>query len=206
VPAGVFTIGSASRLLRVPVATIRTWEKRYGLVVPARSNGGQRLYTREQLEQLRFVVEHIRDGMRPGEAYRLLQQGQHNGTALEVTLALTTAAPAEARRAIDEFAAELEEEHRFNLRLLVSELVANAVRHGRVQDEGTVRVVARKGPQVVRVEVSDDGGGFDWQTRPQTYGGRGLPLIAALAHRWGLTFDGGTTAWFELRRSAAPIG
>lgn len=194
---GVFTIGSASRLLRVPVATIRTWEKRYGLVVPARSNGGQRLYTREQLDQLRFVVDRVAEGMRPGEAYRLLQG---SATSLDVTLAATARAPEAARRALEELAAELGEEQRFSLRLLVSELVANAVRHGRQQEGATVRLVARKGPERIHVEVSDQGDGFDWEAYGDSDGGRGLPLVAALAERWGLTFEGGTTAWFELQR------
>jgi DNA-binding transcriptional MerR regulator len=201
VSGGVFTIGSAARLLRVPVATIRTWEKRYGLVVPARSNGGQRLYTREQLEQLRFVVARISEGMRPGEAYRLLQQG--SALSLDVTLAATTRAPEAARRALEQLQAELSDEQHFNLRLLVSELVANAVRHAKGDEDATLRVTARVGADRVHIEVSDQGDGFDWKARPRSNGGRGLPLVAALADRWGLTFEGGTTAWFELRRLPA---
>jgi DNA-binding transcriptional MerR regulator len=199
VTGGVFTIGSASRLVRVPVATIRTWEKRYGLVVPARSNGGQRLYTREQLEQLRFVVDRISEGMRPGEAHRLLRG---SSLAVDVVLPPNTTAPEQARRAVDDIGAGLADEQRFNLRLLVSELVANAVRHAEAGNGSTIRLTARAGAERVRVEVSDQGSGFDWQTRPPSSGGRGLPLIAALADRWGLTFEDGTTAWFELRRSA----
>jgi len=200
VAAGVYTIGSAARLLRVPVATIRTWEKRYGFVVPARSHGGQRLYTREQLEQLRFVVDRISEGLRPGEAYRLLQGRM---TSLDVSFPATLHAPEAARRAVDEFAAELDEEQRFNLRLLVSELVANAVRHGHLHDGATVRLSARKGPERIHVEVIDEGDGFAWGEGSSPDGGRGLPLLAALADRWGLTFDGGTTAWFELARMPA---
>jgi DNA-binding transcriptional MerR regulator len=204
VAGGVYTIGSAARLLRVPVATIRTWEKRYGLVVPARSNGGQRLYTREQLDQLRFVVARISEGMRPGEAYRLLQQG--SALSLDVTLPATTRAPEAARRALDDFAVDLGDEQHFNLRLLVSELVANAVRHAKGDDEATLRLTARVGGDRVHVEVSDQGGGFDWKARPRSNGGRGLPLVAAVADRWGLTFENGTTAWFELRRPQPAIG
>jgi DNA-binding transcriptional MerR regulator len=197
----VYTIGSAARLLRVPVATIRTWEKRYGFVVPARSSGGQRLYTREQLDQLRFVVERIGEGMRPGEAYRLLRG---SAVSLELVLPATPRAPEAARRAIDELARELGEEQRFNLRLLVSELVANAVRHAASGDGASIRMTARTGPERVHVEIADQGGGFDWRSRSgdgDGDGGRGLPLVAALADRWGLTFDGGTVAWFELRRA-----
>jgi DNA-binding transcriptional MerR regulator len=204
VAGGVYTIGSAARLLRVPVATIRTWEKRYGLVVPARSSGGQRLYTREQLDQLRFIVARISEGMRPAEAYRLLQQG--SAASVDVTLAATPRAPEAARRALETLAVDLPEEQHFNLRLLVSELVANAVRHAKGDEDATLRVTARVGPERVHVAVSDQGGGFDWKTRPRSHGGRGLPLVAALADRWGLTFEAGTTAWFELRRQQPAIG
>ena len=186
------------------MATIRTWEKRYGLIVPVRSSGGQRLYTRAQLEQLRFVVTRISEGMRPAEAYRLLQEG--TDAAVDVTLEATPRAPEAARRALDDVSAGLGEEHRFNLRLLASELVANAVRHAADEQPGTVRVTARVGPERVHVAVTDQGGGFDWETRPRSHGGRGLPLVAALADRWGLTFEAGTTAWFELRHTPQAIG
>jgi DNA-binding transcriptional MerR regulator len=53
-------------------ATIRTWESRYSLVVPTRSHGGQRLYSRDQVDQLRFVKDEVARGRRPGEAHRLL--------------------------------------------------------------------------------------------------------------------------------------
>jgi DNA-binding transcriptional MerR regulator len=197
VTAGVFTIGSAARILQVPVATIRTWEKRYGGIVPARSSGGQRLYTREEIERLRFVASRIAEGMRPGEAHRLLHADDGLAALLELELPADTTAPGVARRAIDGFAAGLPDEPRFNLRLLVSELVANSVRHGAGVN---VRLHAKIDGERVRVEISDDGVGFTWSKGEScSEGGRGLPLVAALAERWGLTFDRGTTAWFELR-------
>jgi anti-sigma regulatory factor (Ser/Thr protein kinase) len=140
--------------------------------------------------------------MRPGEAYRLLRG---SSLAVDVSLPASTSAPEQARRAVDDIGAGLADEQRFNLRLLVSELVANAVRHAATQNGSTIRLTARTGTARVRVEVSDQGDGFDWKTRPPSSGGRGLPLIAALADRWGLTFEDGTTAWFELRRSTPAI-
>ncbi|HSP71818.1 MAG TPA: MerR family transcriptional regulator [Gaiellaceae bacterium] len=199
--AGVYSIGSAARLLRVPPATIRTWEKRYGIVVPQRTDGGQRLYSHDQLEQLRFVVERIGAGMRPGEAHRLLREA---ATSLELELPGDTHAPAAARRAVEPLAQGLPDDVRFQLRLLVSELVANSVRHAGLNGGATVRIRARLEPDRVHVEVHDRGR-FDWRD-PEPHvadaeGGRGLPLVAALSIRWGLTFDGGTTAWFELPRA-----
>ena len=49
----LFSIGAVARMLDLSAATIRTWETRYGYVVPQRSKGGQRLYSRDQVDQLR---------------------------------------------------------------------------------------------------------------------------------------------------------
>ena len=59
-------------MLGVPTATLRTWEERYGIVMPDRSPGGHRLYTRDHVEQLRFVLRSIEQGMQPADAHRLL--------------------------------------------------------------------------------------------------------------------------------------
>jgi DNA-binding transcriptional MerR regulator len=61
-------------MLDLSAATIRTWETRYGLVLPERSPGGQRLYSRDQVEQLRFVKTQVDGGRRPAEAHRLLSE------------------------------------------------------------------------------------------------------------------------------------
>jgi DNA-binding transcriptional MerR regulator len=46
----VYSVSAVARMIGVPVATIRTWEDRYGLVIPDRSAGGHRLYRRDQVE------------------------------------------------------------------------------------------------------------------------------------------------------------
>lgn len=61
-------------MIGVPVATIRTWEDRYGLVIPDRSAGGHRLYRRDQVEQLRFVRACMADGATAADAHRLLAE------------------------------------------------------------------------------------------------------------------------------------
>ena len=68
----LYSIGAISRMLDIPVATIRSWEERYAVVVPARSDGGQRVYTREQLAQLRFLRAQVGDGLSPADAHRVL--------------------------------------------------------------------------------------------------------------------------------------
>src|SRR5215212_3299508 len=69
-----YSIGAVARMVVVPVATLRSWEERYGIVVPARSEAGQRLYSRDQLEQLKFLRSRIDEGMSPADAHRLLEQ------------------------------------------------------------------------------------------------------------------------------------
>ncbi len=69
-------------MLDVPVATLRTWEDRYGQVVPDRSPGGQRLYTRQQVEQLKFVRAQMSDGASAADAHRLLAERGEAGASL----------------------------------------------------------------------------------------------------------------------------
>jgi DNA-binding transcriptional MerR regulator len=66
-------------MLDLAPATIRTWESRYGNVVPERSRGGQRLYSREQVDQLRFVKDEVTAGRRPADAHRLLAERVASG-------------------------------------------------------------------------------------------------------------------------------
>jgi DNA-binding transcriptional MerR regulator len=68
----VYSIGAVERMLGIAAATVRNWEERYGLVTPERSPGGHRLYTRSQVDQLRFVKERVDGGLQPAEAHRLL--------------------------------------------------------------------------------------------------------------------------------------
>jgi len=75
----IYSIGAVERMLDIPAATIRNWEERYGLVKPERSDGGHRLYTRAQVEQLRFVTEALARGLQPAEAHRLLGEQLERG-------------------------------------------------------------------------------------------------------------------------------
>ena len=68
----IYSIGAVSRMLGVPAATLRAWEDRYGVVVPERSAGGQRLYTRSQIEQLTFIQGSMNSGASAADAHRVL--------------------------------------------------------------------------------------------------------------------------------------
>ena len=71
--AGVYSMGAAATMLGVPAATLRTWEDRYKVVVPERSGGGHRLYSRVQIDQLTFIRDQVERGASPGDAFRLLE-------------------------------------------------------------------------------------------------------------------------------------
>jgi anti-sigma regulatory factor (Ser/Thr protein kinase) len=87
--------------------------------------------------------------------------------------------------------------------LMVTELVANALTHGR----GDVRVRVAVRDQLLEVAVSDDG-----PARPVLAArapliddetGRGLHIVDELAHAWGTSAgsrSSGKSVWFSLRR------
>lgn len=86
-----------------------------------------------------------------------------------------------------------------DLMLLASELVTNAVRHAR-SDRFEVRLDV--GPEALRLEVHDEGEGFEPEIAPTDdgSGGYGLFIVDRLADRWGVERDEGGVIWLELDR------
>lgn len=70
----IYSICALARILGVSPATLRSWEDRYGLVVPERSAGSQRLYSRDNLDQLLFVREQMQRGLSAAGAHRALEE------------------------------------------------------------------------------------------------------------------------------------
>ena len=70
----VYSIGAVAQMVEVPASTLRAWEERYGVIVPSRSGGSQRLYSRNQLELLRFIKRQIESGISAADAHRVLSQ------------------------------------------------------------------------------------------------------------------------------------
>ena len=115
-------------------------------------------------------------------------------------------AAAEARRAIARLRADLDPPLMETLRLLVTELVTNSVRHTDCQ-AFTLRIAV--GKSAVLTEVADDGPTFDLEpyegengraSDPDT--GWGLFLVQRLARDWGVKEEGRSKrVWFELGRA-----
>src|SRR5215217_7730201 len=124
---------------------------------------------------------------------------------LALNLPLDTSAARAARAAVKSYlASKVSPQRLSDLTVVVSELVSNALEHGRGQvvfrlrvDEGTVYG-----------EVIDQGSGFEHQIRahgPGEVRGRGLFMVAALTDRWGI-HEGTTHVWFEFAARAGDSG
>lgn len=122
---------------------------------------------------------------------------------IDLKLRPTPRAVPDARRALDALDEQVSAQTLDDLRLLVSELVTNSVRHAGLIESQTIELKVKLLPEAVRVEVNDQGAGF--QPTPRTaqsddQSGWGLYLVSRLADRWGVTSDGVTRVWFELDR------
>jgi anti-sigma regulatory factor (Ser/Thr protein kinase) len=125
---------------------------------------------------------------------------------LERQLAVSPEAAAEARHALDGLADAIPDSRMRDVRLLISELVTNAVRHANLDAGDAIDLVIDVAEGMLRVEVHDPGGGFVPSTPspdPARPSGWGLYLVAELADRWGVDSDERTRVWFELDRPAA---
>lgn len=69
-------------MLGLSQSAIRSWEDRYGLIVAQRSEGGRRVYTRDQIAQLRFVQERLDEGLSAADAHRLLAERQADASPI----------------------------------------------------------------------------------------------------------------------------
>ncbi len=78
--------GAVARMLRMPVATLRVWERRYGLTQPALSASGQRLYSADDVRRLALLKQ-------------LTDLGHAIGSLAALDMAQCSRSPAPCRRA-----------------------------------------------------------------------------------------------------------
>jgi anti-sigma regulatory factor (Ser/Thr protein kinase) len=116
-----------------------------------------------------------------------------------VNLPKSSSAAALARRAVERVHGEVRRDTLADARLLVSELVTNAVEH--VSADGEIELRVGVHDHVLRVEVLDPGPGFTPRPRQEgdrEDGGWGLHFLARLADRWAVDLNGRARVWFEL--------
>ncbi len=122
-------------------------------------------------------------------------------TTLELKLRATPDAPRNARHALDRLAADVPQPVLENVRLLVSELVTNCIRHAGIESGASIELKVAPRNKVIRVEVSDPGEGFEpapVSLSLYSTSGWGLYLVEQIADRWGVSVENGTKVWFEI--------
>jgi anti-sigma regulatory factor (Ser/Thr protein kinase) len=129
-----------------------------------------------------------------------------SGTDLSVRFERGPTSASAARNALLALDTRVDQDLLDDIRLLVSELVTNAIRHAEAAPGGEVGLdVSIKGERV-RVEVADPGDGFDPAPRTGSMakpGGWGLYLVDRIADRWGVVKNRVTRVWFEIDRGVA---
>lgn len=114
-------------------------------------------------------------------------------------------AAGEGRHALDRLEGTLNHGQLDELRLLVTELVTNSIRHGPAGN-GWITLDVDIYTNVVRVVVSDGGPGFEPEPAPKPHldrpGGWGLCLVDRMAARWGVDVAERTSVWFEVDRAS----
>lgn len=95
----------------------------------------------------------------------------------------------------------LSDEEAYQASLLTSEVVNNSVMHGQAGEGDQIELVLAWSAERVRLEVIDDGPGFQVTgPDPDRPGGWGLALVESVSERWGIERGERTRVWFELAR------
>jgi anti-sigma regulatory factor (Ser/Thr protein kinase) len=119
---------------------------------------------------------------------------------MSLDLPFTPESAAVARRQLVDWLASLpaRDERLDDARLVISELVGNAVRHARPLADGTMKVTWKASPDALDIAVTDGGA----LTTPEVVdagvsdlAGRGLTIVETLAERW----------WVEATRSRTTV-
>lgn len=109
-------------------------------------------------------------------------------------------APSQARDALHTLEGELKPDILHTLKLLVSELVSNSVRHAYLEPGDRILVSVWQTERAVGVQVTDPGrhSWFEDSDAFLSSVGYGLSLCDRLADRGGAYRDNGSHVWFEI--------
>jgi anti-sigma regulatory factor (Ser/Thr protein kinase) len=132
-------------------------------------------------------LDFVRD-RGPGRTHRFELRGGEN-------------APRTARRALEILDGQIAPALQDEVRLLVSELVANSVLHAGVGPNDSLTLVLSVSGKRLRVEVHEPDHDFRPSfpaPRGSSGSGSGLLIIERLADRWGMTREASTCVWFEI--------
>ena len=112
-------------------------------------------------------------------------------------------APSKARKIVRSVTPALSPNAADSVLLMTSEVVTNALRHGRPQPSQEIVLRVERRPHNVHIEVVNDGPVFvpepPFQPNDERDGGYGLYLVDRLSSAWGVEPEGERTkVWFEV--------
>lgn len=70
----LFNIGAVSRKTNIAETTLRVWERRYDFPQVARTSGGHRLYSQQEVLRIQWVKARMDEGMQISQSIRALRQ------------------------------------------------------------------------------------------------------------------------------------
>ena len=70
----IYNIGIVSQMTNTAETTLRMWERRYDFPEAARSEGGHRLYSANQVKRIQWVKRQMEAGMQVSKAIKALRQ------------------------------------------------------------------------------------------------------------------------------------
>lgn len=76
IPSAHYLISTVAELTGINPITLRAWERRYGLIQPQRTDKGHRLYSAEDIEQIREVLRLVEEGVPIGQVRSVLEAGE----------------------------------------------------------------------------------------------------------------------------------
>ena len=121
---------------------------------------------------------------------------------IELRLAPEPEAVLTARHALDRLADLLPPAKLEDVRLVVSELVTNSIRHAGLSPNEWISLKVEASTESVRGKVCDPGPGFEAPSEPRPRadlrGGWGLLIVDRISNRWGVKRDGLMCVWFEI--------
>ena len=124
------------------------------------------------------------------------------GTQIDLRLAPNSESVLAARHCLDRLEGHLLPEKLEDVRLVVSELVTNSVRHAGLSPDEQISLAVVISDGSVRGRVCDPGPGFEKpsEPRPRTdlSGGWGLPIVERISDRWGVERTCCACVWFEI--------
>ncbi len=109
-----------------------------------------------------------------------------------------------ARDRVEEaLSGHLTPESLYDVKLMVTELVTNSIRHAGLQQSDQLRLSVHvdREAAVAKVEIADPGPGFhpdQYRYSVTASSGRGLEIVRALALRWGVERGDWSAVWFEV--------